>query len=66
MAKLNDMAAQMTTFSSILASVQKDVKELKTKDMGLSGVNEEVDEDYSMSDSILRVLPFVIRDKKGE
>ena len=26
MAKLNDMAAQMTTFSSILASVQKDVK----------------------------------------
>jgi hypothetical protein len=40
----------MTTFSSILASVQKDVKDLKIKGVGSSGVHEESDEEYSMSD----------------
>ncbi|KAE8099220.1 hypothetical protein FH972_017217 [Carpinus fangiana] len=46
MAKLNVMATQMATFSSILTSLQKDVKELKTKVVGSSGVDEE----QSMSD----------------
>jgi hypothetical protein len=50
MAKLNVMATQMTTFSSILTSLQTDVKELKTKVMGSSGVDEENDEEQSMRD----------------
>ncbi|KAE8009241.1 hypothetical protein FH972_005690 [Carpinus fangiana] len=50
MAKLNVMAAQMTTFSSILATVQKDVKELKTKVVGQAGVDEDTDEEQSRSD----------------
>ena len=45
MAKLNVMVTQMTTFSSILTSLQKDVKELKTKVVGSSGVDEEDDEE---------------------
>jgi hypothetical protein len=50
MAKLNVMVTQMTRFSSILTSLQKDVNELKTKVMGSSGVDEENDEEWSMSD----------------
>jgi hypothetical protein len=50
MAKLNVMAAQMTTFSSILATLQKDVKELKTKVVGPSGLDEDTDEEQSRSD----------------
>ena len=50
MAKLNIMATQMTTFSSILTSLQIDVKELKTKVVGSSGVDEECDEEQSMGD----------------
>jgi hypothetical protein len=50
MAKLNVMAAQMTTFSSILASLQKDVKELKTNVVGSFGVNEETDKEQLMND----------------
>jgi hypothetical protein len=50
MAKLNVMANQMSTFSSLLTSLQKDVKELKTKVVGSSGVDEENDEEQSMSD----------------
>jgi hypothetical protein len=49
MAKLNVMAAQMTTFSSILATVQKDVKDLKNKVGGPSGVDEDTDEEQSRS-----------------
>ena len=53
-AKLNVMVQQMTTFSSILTSLQKDVNELKTKVMGSSGdpclASEENDEEQSMSD----------------
>ena len=45
MAKLNVMATQMTTFSSIITSLQKDVKELKTKVVGSFGVDEENDEE---------------------
>ena len=45
MGKLNVMATEMTTFSSILTSLQKDVKELKTKVMGSSGVGEEDDDE---------------------
>jgi hypothetical protein len=40
----------MTTFSSILTSLQTDVKELKTKVVGSSGVDEECDEEQSMRD----------------
>jgi hypothetical protein len=50
MAKLNVMATQMTTFSFILTSLQTDVKELKTKVVGSSGVDEECDEEQSMRD----------------
>ncbi|KAE8037311.1 hypothetical protein FH972_009911 [Carpinus fangiana] len=50
MAKLNVMAAQMTTFSSILATLQTDVKELKTKIVGSSRLDEDTDEEQSMSD----------------
>ena len=50
MAKLNVMATQMTTLSSILTSLEKDVKELKTKVVGSSGVDEENDEEQSMRD----------------
>jgi hypothetical protein len=50
MAKLNVMANQMSTFSSIITSLQKDVKELKTKVVGSSGVDEENNEEQSMSD----------------
>ena len=50
MAKLNVMATEMTTFSSILTSLQKDVKELKTKVAGSSGVDEENDDEQSMRD----------------
>ncbi|KAE8009388.1 hypothetical protein FH972_005826 [Carpinus fangiana] len=44
------MATQTTTFSSILTSLQKDVKELKTKVVGSSGVDEENDKEQSMRD----------------
>jgi hypothetical protein len=50
MAKLNVMATQMTTFSSILTSLQRDVKELKTKVVGSSRVDEENDDEQSMRD----------------
>jgi hypothetical protein len=50
MAKLNVMATQTTTFSSILTSLQTDVKELKTKVVGSSEVDEENDEEQSMRD----------------
>ncbi|KAB8463993.1 hypothetical protein FH972_014362 [Carpinus fangiana] len=50
MAKLNVMVAQMTTFSSILATLQTDVKELKTKIVGSFGLDEDTDEEQSMSD----------------
>jgi hypothetical protein len=50
MAKLNVMAAQMSTFSSILTTLQTNVKELKTKLVEPSGLDEDSDEEQSMND----------------